>query len=101
MARLGFAYDRSLFRFRTDHQVVYWELVRAGAGIGFGPLFVAARSPDLVRLAPDLDIEPLPLWLCSHRELRHSARVRRVYDFLAERLAALPLSETARKDRAG
>lgn len=48
MARLGFAYDRSLFRFRTDHQVVYWELVRAGAGIGFGPLFVAARSPDLV-----------------------------------------------------
>ncbi|QKV20088.1 LysR family transcriptional regulator [Oricola thermophila] len=101
MARLGIPYDRSQFPFRTDNQLVYWDLVRAGAGIGFGSVYIAAKSPDLVRVVPSLDIEPLPFWLCSHRELRHSARVRRVYDFLAERLRALPLSGTVPKDRAG
>ncbi|MFZ2099222.1 MAG: LysR family transcriptional regulator [Oricola sp.] len=93
MERLGTHADRSLFRVRTDHQIVYWELVKAGAGIGFGPIHVASKSPDIVRVLPDLPIEPLPFWLASHRELRHSARVRRVYDFLAEKLAALPLSD--------
>lgn len=91
MVRLGIEADRSLFRFRTDHQVVYWELVRAGAGIGFGPVYIARQIPDLVRVLPQLDLEPLPFWLCSHRELKHSAKVRRVYDFLAERLSALRL----------
>jgi len=91
MARLGVPFDRSMFRFRVDNQIVYWEMVKAGAGIGFGPRFVAAKSPGLVRILPDLDIEPLPFWLASHRELRHSAKVRRVYDFLAEELSGLPL----------
>ncbi|GAB4350404.1 MAG: LysR family transcriptional regulator [Oricola sp.] len=91
MARIGIPYDRKLFRFRTDHQIAYWELVKSGAGIGFGSLFIAAKTPGLVQVLPGLDIEPLPFWLCSHRELRHSARVRRVYDFLAGELSALPL----------
>jgi DNA-binding transcriptional LysR family regulator len=91
MARLGFRADRSAFTFRTDHPIASWNLVLAGAGIGFMQVAIANRYPGLVRILPELDIEPLPYWLCSHRELRHSARVRRVYDFLAERLAALPL----------
>ena len=92
MKRLGIEADRSAFKFRTDHQVAYWELVKAGAGIGFGPVFIASKSPDLVHVMPELDLEPLPCWLCSHRELKHSAKVRRVYDYLAEKLAALPLT---------
>lgn len=91
MERLGLTYDRSAFAFRTDHPIVSWELLRAGAGIGFAQVAIAERDPNLVRVLPGLDIEPLPYWLCSHRELRHSARVRRVYDFLAERISALPL----------
>lgn len=92
MARYGMKAERSAFAFRTDHQIAAWELVKAGAGIGFAQVAIAARFPELVRILPDLRIDPLPYWLCSHRELRHSARVRRVFDFLAERLAALPLS---------
>lgn len=91
MERLGLPYDRAAFAFRTDHPIASWELLRAGAGIGFAQVAIAGRDPNLVRILPGLDIEPLPYWLCSHRELRHSARVRRVYDFLAERLSALPL----------
>jgi DNA-binding transcriptional LysR family regulator len=91
MARLGMKADRSAFAFRVDHPIVSWELVRSGAGIGFAQVAIAARFPALVRVLPELEIEPLPYWLCSHRELRHSARVRRAYDFLAEKLTALPL----------
>ena len=93
MARLGMKPDRTHFTFRTDHPIASWELVRAGAGIGFMQVAIARRSPDLVRIMPDLAIEPLPYWLCSHRELRHSVRVRRVYDFLAGRFASLDLSD--------
>jgi len=35
-----------------------------------------------------LKIPPLPCWLAVHREIRGSALVRRVYDFLAD---ALPM----------
>lgn len=93
MERLGMKADRSAFAFRTDHQIAGWELVRAGAGIGFGQVAIAARFPELVRVLPDLAIDPLPYWLCSHRELRHSAKVRRVYDFLDARLSALAMDD--------
>ena len=101
MAALGLKCDRSAFAFRTDHPIASWQLLRAGAGIGFAQVAIAAHAPELVRILPDLHIEPLPYWLCSHRELKHSVRVRRVYDFLAERLSALPLSANGRKARAG
>lgn len=96
MRALTGGYDRSAFQIRTDDQVTYLALVEAGAGIGFGPLYFAARSPDLRRVLPDLPIEPLPVWLASHRELRHSAKVRRAYDYLADALSGLPLGRNGK-----
>lgn len=93
MGRTGIKADRQMFGIRTDHQIAYVELVRAGAGIGFIAHYLAASCPDLVRLMPDFTIEPLPFWLASHEELRTSRRIRRVMDFLAEEISALPLRE--------
>ncbi len=89
---LGYQADRTAFAFRTDAQVVNWELVKAGAGIGFGGQYLASLTPDLVRVLPDLHIPSLPVWLASHQDLRTSLRIRRVMDFLYESLSALPLS---------
>lgn len=91
MAALGVTCDRSAFAFRTDHPIASWQLLRAGAGIGFAQVAIATRAPELVPILPDLHIEPLPYWLCSHRELRHSAKVRRVFDYLSEQFSSLPL----------
>jgi len=96
MRALTGGYDRDAFQIRTDDQIAYWAIVEAGAGIGFGPRYVARRNPVLRRVLPELAIAPLPVWLASHRELRHSAKVRRVYDFLAETLSALPLDRDGR-----
>jgi hypothetical protein len=38
----------------------------------------------VVPLLPMLRIPPLPCWLAVHREIRGSAVVRRVFEFLAE-----------------
>ena len=46
---------------------------------------MARTEPDVVQVLPRLlRIPPLPMWLAVHREIRGSALVRRVYDFLAE-----------------
>jgi hypothetical protein len=37
---------------------------------------------------PSLKIPSMPCWLVAHREVRGSALVRRVFDFLAETIPA-------------
>lgn len=61
--------------------------IRAGFGIGAQSCFIAADDPELVRVLPKLAIR-LEIWLVTHPGLRRSARIRALYDFLAERLAA-------------
>jgi DNA-binding transcriptional LysR family regulator len=87
-AAMGFAFGRHDFAVRCDMQSVYWQLVRAGCGIGGGMDAVAARDPGLVRVLPDVALPPLPVWLATHEALRGQPRVRRVMDHLAAGLAA-------------
>ena len=91
ISRMGIDVDRTFFAFRTDDQVAYWELVRAGAGIGFGANYLGRQSPELERLVPDLPIAPLPMWLTSHAELKTNRRIRIVMDFLRAALADIDL----------
>ena len=81
-AALGFNVDRHAFRFRTDNQIVYWEAIRAGNGIGFAQRPLAERDPLVETILPGLALPSLPMWLAMHRDVRTSARVRRVADFL-------------------
>lgn len=82
----GFPVERSFFKIRCDDQVAYWEMVRAGCGIGFGQRSVATRHSELVELPLDLGLPRLPLWLTAHEAVRHAPRVRIVWDKLAEGL---------------
>ena len=81
-AALGVSIDRHAFGFRTDNQIVFWEAIRAGNGIGFAQRVLAERDPLVETILPELVLPPLPMWLAMHRDVRTSARVRRVADFL-------------------
>ncbi len=85
----GLQVTRDSFALRTDDQVAYWELVRAGAGIGVGQCSVANRDPRVTRILPDAPLPSLPVWLTAHQAVRHTPRVARVWEALAEGLAPL------------
>jgi DNA-binding transcriptional LysR family regulator len=87
-AAMGVGIDRHAFRFRSDNQIVLWEALKAGNGIGFGQAALVAREPLLEAVLPALRLPVLPMWLAMHRDVRTSARIRRVADFLHDELKA-------------
>jgi DNA-binding transcriptional LysR family regulator len=76
------------FRFRSDSSQTRLAAVMSGMGIGYMPSSTAQTRPQLRRVMADLVNIPMAIWLCGHDDLRRSARIRRVYDFLDERLSA-------------
>lgn len=80
MAAIGIKADRTAFKFRSDDQVVCWQMVRAGFGIGFNQNTIAQADPDLVCVSGPSPVGELPVWLAAHAELRHTPRIRKVYD---------------------
>lgn len=86
LATFGLRLSRHAFRFRTANQIVLWQAVRAGNGIGIGQEPLARRDPLIEIVLPEVKLPALPVWLAMHRDVRTSVRVRRVADFLDEEL---------------
>ncbi|MEM9302996.1 MAG: LysR family transcriptional regulator [Pseudomonadota bacterium] len=56
--------------------------VDRGLGIGILSHRWAASFPNLVPLIPEFDAMTIDLWLVTHEDLRHSARIRAVADHI-------------------
>lgn len=89
LASAGVAADALHVAVTTNSHATAWGLVRAGVGLGFAPVCIGAREPGVQRVMPEAPTPVLPVWLTVHQEVKANARLRRVYDFLAERFAAL------------
>lgn len=87
MRQFGWDVSPQDFSMRCDDQSTYWELVRAGCGIGFGQATVAQSDSNLVRLFENLPIPSLPLWIAAPKAVRHTSRVAAVWDHLASSLS--------------
>ncbi len=85
----GFQVDRDFFSVRCDDNVAYWELVKAGCGIGFAQHHIGAPSPEVERIETGFVLPTLPVWLTAHQAMRQTPRIRRVWDLLAEGLKPL------------
>lgn len=86
MRDMGIEAQRDWFATRCDHHGVYWELIRAGCGIGFAQTCVADLEPGVERVLHDMPLPTLPLWLAAHEAVRATPRLRRVWDALADGL---------------
>jgi len=75
------------FAFRADSDLAQLAAIRAGIGVGFCQLGLAARDPSLERIVPDLAIS-LETFVVTHEDLRDVRRVRLVFDALVEGLTA-------------
>ena len=85
----GWDVTREFFPVRVDSFTVYWELMRAGAGIGIMQRWRGLDDPDLVQLLPDLPLPGLPVWLVAHEALRGVPRMSRVWRALEDGLTPL------------
>lgn len=87
MHQLGIAASRDWFGTRCDDQTVYWELILAGCGIGFGQKMLIERHPEIERLDFGIAIPSLPVWLAAPAATRRTPRVSIVWKALEQGLA--------------
>lgn len=79
----GWALAEENFRLMTAYQPLQIELCRRGLGLMFFPESLGTVDKEFIRVKPDQGpVMELPLWLVCHQELRTSARVRKVFDFI-------------------
>lgn len=88
MREFGLDAQRDWFATRCDHHAVYWELVRAGCGVGIAQTCMGQSDPRMVQLFPEVRLPTLPVWLAAHEAVRTTPRIRRVWDALAEGMQA-------------
>ncbi|OHX14878.1 LysR family transcriptional regulator [Chromobacterium sphagni] len=91
----GITTGRDFFSLRCDNQIVGWQLALGAAGVAFAPDVVARRYPSMRSILPLLTRTVLPVWLVCHRELKQSARIRCVFNHLAERWQDLLATQPA------
>lgn len=82
----GIQAERNFFKLRCDNQVAGWQLALNGLGIAFATAYVARQTPGMQQVLGAQQVGYLPVWLTAHRELRQSARIRLVFDALAQGL---------------
>ena len=85
----GVPVDRHFFRVRCDDNIAYWNLVRAGCGIGFAQRDLGLNDPEIVEIDLGFPLPHLPVWLTAHEVMRHTPRIRRVWEMLAQGLSPL------------
>lgn len=95
LRELGIEGRRDMFQFRTDNQITYLNALRSGMGIGGCATILAHRFGGLTQVMHELPIQPLPVYLVAHQELRTSARIRFVYDFLSKEIKHVLRAENA------
>jgi DNA-binding transcriptional LysR family regulator len=81
-------YPQAPARNRIGSSMVQLEATKAGMGLGLLPCYMGDTEPALRRLPPGKPIPDRDIWLLTHEDLRHTARVRRFLDSMAEAILA-------------
>lgn len=69
---------------RVADPMVQQVAARSGMGVAMLPCFLGDPDPELVRVPPAEATPDRDIWLLTHEDLRHTARVRRLMAHLAE-----------------
>lgn len=86
-AERGIPLGREDFATRVDDPATYWQLVRAGCGIGFMMRIVGDRFDDVALVETAVELPRLPLWLAAPLAVRRVPRIDRVWTLLRNGLA--------------
>lgn len=78
--------DGARVALRSDSVSATYSATVAGTGIGLLPCLVADHDRHLVRVPVEGAPDPRQIWQAVHKDLRDSARIRAVLDFLGKAL---------------
>jgi DNA-binding transcriptional LysR family regulator len=96
------SFPAASIRYRFNSLMAGLAAAKAGLGVVTLPCFLGDVEPTLRRVRPPLPALENALWLLTHKDLRHVARVRALLDFMAAGLAAeRPLLEGAGEQEKG
>ena len=84
LSQYGFPLTSNNFPITTENHIVFWELVKTGAGIGIMPERIGETEPLVTKVLPALKPFLSEIWLVAHREVKTNRRIRFVFDFLAK-----------------
>lgn len=73
--------------FRATSLITQLQAIRCGWGIGMSSIFIAEQIPEIERVLPEVGRE-LGIWIVTHPGLRRSAKIRALFDYIAERFTA-------------
>lgn len=88
LRQTGLSFTRDMFALRCDADLAQLAALRAGYGLGVCQLGIARRDPELVPVLPGAFKFELDMWLVMHKDLRNTLRMRLLFDYLAQALAA-------------
>lgn len=74
-------------RVRVDIFNAKAAMLRTGIGVGVLPTFMEAKHPELVAVSEPIPELAQPVWIVTHPDLRHTARVRAFMRFVGDALA--------------
>jgi len=95
---MAFLYRHGLaerFAYRSNSAIAQLAAAEAGLGIAPLPVYLAAPRQALTRVMEQVDLPGRQIWLAVHKDIRQTARIAVVWDFLAEMLTALGRMEGA------
>lgn len=87
LGKYGFDLTNKNFPVTTENHIVYWELVKSGAGIGIMPEGIGSQESLVEEILPKLDPILSEVWIVAHREVKTNRRIRFVFDFLVQELS--------------
>lgn len=82
--KLESLFNRDHIRHRSNSHMEIVEATRAGLGCGALCCFMADPNPDLRRVLIKQIDYAREIWLVTHAEIKGSARIRTVFDFLGK-----------------
>lgn len=83
---------------RADSLLALCQAAQAGLGLAALPCYLGDTAPDLVRMRPPIPEMDTALWILTHEDLRHTARIRAFTEFAAAAFARRrPLLEGAQR----
>lgn len=86
MQDFGIPLESRALQSGSQNGMACWEMAKAGLGVCPMDRRIAAKNPEMEALLPERFAIRFPVWLVTHREIHTSAKIRLVFDMLADAL---------------